>query len=127
VTLRDKTLEYLKTHKNPVTTKQIAGYYIAAVSSVATVLRELRNEGLATVHIVGGKHFWSLIKAKPAKPAEPIEEIKEPIKEPIKKPEPRPVAVPEPPAEPQPSRTPAIVLRPRPMQNSYPHVRDYDD
>lgn len=123
MTLRDKTLEYLKTHKNPVTTKQIAGYYIAAVSSVATVLRELRNEGLATVHVVGGKHFWSLTKPKPAKTAKPIEEIKEPIK----KPEPRPVAVPEPPAEPQPSRTPAIVLRPRPMQNSYPHVRGYDD
>lgn len=106
--LRDKVIDYLKTHKKPATTRQIANYYIAAVSSVATVFRELEKDGLATVQTIGGKNYWSYNR---------ISEIKAPD----------PVAVPEPVAPPQPSRPPTIIPRPRPIQNSYPNARGYDD
>lgn len=108
MTLRDKVIEYLKTHKKPATTRQIANYYIAAVSSVATVFRELEKDGLATVQTIGGKHYWSYNRVSEIKAKDPV-------------------AVSEPVAPPQSSRSPAIVLRQRPIQNSYPHTRGYDD
>lgn len=107
--LREKVLEYMKTHKNPVTTRQIANYYIVAVSSVATVFRELAKDEIVTLHQLGGKNYWSLNRFTKIKAA------------------PLPVAVPDDVDTTQPRKSPAIVPRPRPIQNSYPNVRGYED
>lgn len=106
--LRDKVVEYLKTHKNPVTTRQIANYYIVSVSSVSTVFRELEKDGIVNVHRLGGKNYWALNRFTAIKA-------------------PDPVAVPDDVDTAQPRKSPAIVPRQRPIQNSYPNVRGYDD
>jgi len=102
--LKEKIFKYLQTHKKAVTSRQLADRFLSSATSVATVLRKLEGEGLAYSKTVNGKKFWSLNRS--------VSDT---------------VAVSEEHVVSQPSRSPTIVPQRRPIQNSYPNVRGYDD
>lgn len=48
--VEDKVLEYLQTHKKPVTANQLAKYYIVSESSVKNALFELAAKEIIVVN-----------------------------------------------------------------------------
>lgn len=97
--LKEKTETYLRTHKKPVTARMIAHHYLINIKQTREALKELKLEGKARSTGKNAKRekLWAA---------------------------PRTVAVSHShhpaPAE----RSPAAI---RPIQNSYPTIRGYDD
>lgn len=96
----EKVTKHLATHKSPITTKQLADRFLVAPSTINGVLRKLEEHGKATRVKVNKIDRWSY-KTPPII-----------------------VAVPK---EPDPPKPPSIHTFNRPIQNSYPAVRGYDD
>lgn len=88
-----KVERYLRAHKAPVTSKQIADYFLYSSSTVNKALNDLEQAGKAART---QQRTWHI----------------------------RRMAVP-PPADPAPAEQRATYDRP--MLNSYPHMRGYDD
>jgi DNA-binding FadR family transcriptional regulator len=99
MTVIEKVKEYLNTHKKPVTIKQLADRFLLSKTGVREALMKLEKQGNAQRQKTGSTDFWSF-------KAQPFDGLAVP-----KAPNPKP-------------RTPAFV---RPIQNSYPAIRGYDD
>ena len=56
--IREKVLDYLKTHVTPVAAETLAKRFIISQSKASVVLKELHEEGLAEVSRVGKKKFY---------------------------------------------------------------------
>lgn len=95
----DKLREYLITHKKPVTPTQLAKRFLISQTSVREALNKLEKEGHAKRKNVGQTSYWSY-------QAQPFDILAVPkgLDLPTKPPAPN-----------------------RPIQNSYPTVRGYDD
>jgi transcription initiation factor IIE alpha subunit len=95
----DKLREYLITHKKPVTPTQLAKRFLISQTSVREALNKLEKEGHAKRKNVGQTSYWSY-------QAQPFDILAVPkgLDLPIRPPAPN-----------------------RPIQNSYPTVRGYDD
>lgn len=97
--VKAKILSYLLTHSNPVTTAQLAKRFMRSQSHVRKMLNELKQEKQAVSITIGKTIYWKRIGSY-----EP------------------PVAVPK---RVIPEQKPFVYNRP--IQNSYPAVRGYDD
>ena len=134
----DKIEKYLKGRKTPLSPKQIAEYFMYARATVNQALRELEQAGKAirttqnTWHINRiGSVAVSVVGVGPA--PEPVEPVGKPDEEPVVEPA-RPVRnlwgaepVSDDFLEPVQSHDPRRGTYNRPMVNSYPHVRGFDD
>lgn len=98
--ITEKVTNYLLTHKTPITTKKLADRFLVKPSTVNGALRRLEANGKAKRTKVGKIDHWSY-KATPFD-----------------------MAVPK---EPDSFKSPSIHTFNRPIQNSYPAVRGYDD
>ena len=59
-TARERILDYMNTHKSPVTVKRLAKHYIMSDSGVLRVIKELVNEG--KVEIIPSKPLQYRLK-----------------------------------------------------------------
>ena len=59
-TARERVLEYMSTHKSPVTVKRLAKHYIMSDSGVFRVIKELVDEG--KVEIIPSKPLQYKLK-----------------------------------------------------------------
>ena len=95
----NKVLNYLQSHKKSVTSKNLADYFLVSVSTVNRALSMLEKQGHAKRIRTQTSHYW--IYCRPA------------------------VAIPDT-ADQRKHKSPAY-SKPRPIQNSYPSIRGYDD
>ena len=108
MTTKEKVWRYISGHKRPVTVQFLSDYFIQSKSTIIKVLNELKDQGklevvLAEQHKSGRRPYaWQLKRTG----SMAVPELDD--------------APPEPPAPRQPAYN-------RPMQNSYPTVRGYDD
>ena len=108
MTTKDKVWRYMNGHKRAVTAQQLADYFIQSKSTIIKVLNELKNQGkleviMATEPGNGRRPYaWRLKRSGG-------------------------VAVPELDDAPPPAPAPRRATYDRPMLNSYPHIRGYDD
>lgn len=56
--IKEKVLEYLKTHVTPVAAETLAKRFIISQSKASAALKELHDTGLAEVSQVGKKKFY---------------------------------------------------------------------
>ena len=56
--IREKVLDYLKTHVTPVSAETLAKRFIISQSKASAALKELHDTGLAEVSQVGKKKFY---------------------------------------------------------------------
>ena len=108
MTTKDKVWRYISGHKRAVTAQQLADYFIQSKSTIIKVLNELKDQGklevvLATDTKSGRRPYAWRVKR------------------------PRFMAVPELDDAPPPAPAPRQPAYDRPMLNSYPHIRGYDD
>lgn len=108
MTTRDKVWRYMNGHKRAVTAQQLADYFIQSKSTIIKVLHELKDQGkleviLATEPGNGRRPYaWRLRRTGG-------------------------VAVPELDDTPSHPSAPRRAPYNRPMLNSYPNIRGYDD
>jgi len=97
--VKEKVETYLRTHKRPVTARAIANHYLIDPNRTRVALKELQLEGKvqSTSKTASREKLWFIVRA---------------------------VAVPDQ-HNPAPAQRPAAYNRP--MQNSYPAIRGYDD
>lgn len=94
-----KIEEYLRTHKTPVTTDELAKRFAVAKATVQVALGQLQGENVAKKIKLGNKVFWQYARLE------------------------LPVAVPTKPAAAPTGAAP----QPTDVRTSYPHVRGYED
>ena len=99
MTVIEKVRDYLSTHKQPVTAKQLAERFLLSKSGVRDALVQLEKQGNAKRQKAGTTDLWSF-------KAQPFDGL----------------AVPR-----VPNTKPRDTAFVRPIQNSYPAVRGYDD
>lgn len=97
--VKAKILSYLLTHSNPVTTAQLAKRFMRSQSQVRKVLNELKQEKQTISITIGKTIYWKRLGSD-----EP------------------PVALPK-----RANTIQRMVPFNRPIQNSYPNVRGYED
>lgn len=96
---KEKVAKFLQERLRPVNTKHIADYFLMSKDAIHMALRKLENEGKAVRQKEGSTFYWTW-KREATKPvAVPREAVK--------------LSVP--------------ATYSRPIQNSYPQVRGYDD
>lgn len=130
----DKIERYLRNRKTPQSTKQIADYFMYSRSTVRRALNELEQAG-KIAHTQQNTWYARPMAVPDLAPSIVVEPVIEPVVEPDE-----PVRLPRPvrnlwPAEPVPDDFLEPVQPPdprrgtynRPMVNSYPHARGYDD
>jgi len=108
MTTKDKVWRYLSGHKRAVTAQFLSDYFIQSKSTIIKVLNELKNQGklevvLATDTKSGRRPYAWRLKRVGCMAFSELDD-----------------APPAPPAPRQPAYN-------RPMQNSYPSVRGYED
>ena len=130
----DKIERYLRNRKTPQSSKQIADYFMYSRSTVRRALNELEQAG-KIAHTQHNTWYARPVAVPDLAPSIVVEPVVEPVIEPDE-----PVRPPRPvrnlwPAEPVPDDFLEPVQPPdprrgtynRPMVNSYPHARGYDD
>jgi DNA-binding transcriptional MocR family regulator len=133
----DKIEKYLKSRKTPLSPKQIAEYFMYARATVSQALNELEQAGRVTRT---PQNTWHINRSRPVAvpevaPPVVVEPVVDPVVEPDEPVQPRrPVRnlwpaepVPEDFLEPVQPHDPRRGTYNRPMVNSYPHARGYDD
>jgi uncharacterized membrane protein len=58
--MEQKVLDYLDSHKRPVTQNQLAKYFIVSSSSISNALTELEAAGLVTVTKQGNTKLYRI-------------------------------------------------------------------
>lgn len=108
MTTRDKVWRYLNGRKRAVTAQHLADYFLQSKSSIIKVLNELKDQG----------KIESIMATEPGNGRRPYAwRVKRRWD----------VAVPELDNTPPPAPAPRPATYNRPMQNSYPSIRGYDD
>lgn len=95
----EKVAKFLQSRVTPVSTKYMADYFLMSKKSISRALKELYDESKVTCETKKSTFYWAWNRKAS-----------------------RPLAVP--PRTPQLSNTPNYN---RPIQNSYPAIRGYDD
>lgn len=96
---KEKVAKFLQSRVTPVSTKYMADYFLMSKDAISRALKELENEGRIKRQRKGQKFYWAWTREEPMPVAVPAKAIKL-------------------------SNTPAFN---RPIQNSYPLARGYDD
>lgn len=99
MTAKEKLTRFLRDRSTPIGSKYLADYFLISKSAINRALSELEKEGKARRQLKGSKTYWTWIHKEPTPVAIPKEVVKL-------------------------SNTPAYN---RPIQNSYPRARGYDD
>lgn len=114
LTTQDKVAKYLREHRRPVSSKTLSNHYLISISAVQRTLKTLSDKGLVAKQRIGSRHtVWSWNHDHPAPTTV--------SKQDIPNPQPRPTD--------KNTESTALLdsVRSRPIQNSYPQVRGYDD
>lgn len=119
----DKIEKYLKSRKTPLSPKQIAEYFMYARATVSQALCELEQAGKVTRTT---QNTWHINRIRSvAVPVVGVEPAPEPV-QPVRNLWPA-EPVPDDVLEPVQPHDPRRGTYDRPMVNSYPHIRGFDD
>jgi DNA-binding transcriptional ArsR family regulator len=95
----EKVERFLKERKSPVSTKVMADYFLMSMSAIQRALKELENAGKAQRKRKANTHYWTWKKETAQLVAVPRGAVE--------------LSIPS--------------AYSRPLQNSYPQIRGYDD
>ena len=95
----EKVEKFLQGRVKPVNVKYVADYFLMSKNAIQRALKELKNEGKAICYKKGATFYWAWKRQEPVPVAVPAKAVGL-------------------------SNTPAYN---RPIQNSYPLARGYDD